>query len=83
MPFLPKFFEIQVRVMVIVVTENVVFKARFKRRKLNATEMFESIAFDCVKLESNVPQTVPHLREKSDTESNFAFVSCGIQYIRR
>ena len=59
MPFLPKFLEIQVRVMVIVVTENVVFKARFKRRisvesnsvwKLNATEMFESIAFDCVKL---------------------------------
>ena len=32
MPFLPKFLEIQVRVMVIVVTENVVFKARFKRR---------------------------------------------------
>ena len=76
----------------IVVTENVVFKARFKRRisvesnsirKLNATEMFESIAFDCVKLESSVPQTVPHLRQKSDTESNFAFVSCGIQCIRR
>ena len=45
----------------------------------NAT--FESIAFDYVEFESNVRLAMSHLRQKSDSDSKVAFVSCRIQCI--